>query len=923
VKYLLPFLLAFTALAVADPNDGDLRQNASRQEQIRADSQLLVSRLDEVIAEYQRNGLANGDDFDALKTVRAALGSLSDDEMEQVVGLLKAAAGDRSQMAKAYAGQKDISLRLKQILADHQLNQDIDALASRVRQLADRQAANLNAAIDTGQLAAQDKSANGQAAVTASEQAQQSEESAIAAEVNLIATSLGQLASGQKYSDAAAELARVQPEAGSASDSLGDGNLDDAETVENVVHGQLEEVARALIPAGVSAPAPTGAAAALADLARDQHALLSKTAALAGALKKITDAETPAAADKAMYDQIKNPNSTLATALANSGITPDSPVDQIRAAPAMKAWLDAHAAALEKQEQALQPQLAALAPAQAALAAKAQLLRDDLQKSSSQFAAPLDNALPSMASAQQALAASNGGQAVQNESQSAAQLDNARRLAEQGGATPSQPLTPEQQLQQLQTGVNTLAAREKASLQQGDSLKTGDQAPPAAALQQSLADKATSLAQSAVTQSSPAAQALHQAADAFQKAAQLMSPGGNPEQAEAAQQSALQNLAQAHDQLAGQAADIAARKRDLATMQRLMAGLGDLVQKQQKLDQETAQADPAKSKKLAAAQSGIQSGAGNLQRAMAATDPDAAKALGDADDAMKNAAQGLAGQSPGQAKSPQQDAMTSLYKAQDALAGSMQKTAQSLGQSSAPASAGVASALSKAQGDLSAARQSMASGQPGGSGLQQATQHLAQASAQPQSLTQAARDALRDAQQALDQASAFAAAGQTAQAQSQAAAASQSIAAAESALDQQQAGIAGLSPSSGDQPGNGQPSPGAQPAGGNQESSASRQSSAIESSSPGQPSSASSQQSGQSTNQATKGGSGAAEKSWQDQSGAAKTAANSTQGPGAFQGLPDRDRAAIQQSQTEKYPQEYGSMVEQYMRNLATDTGDK
>jgi hypothetical protein len=35
--------------------------------------------------------------------------------------------------------------------------------------------------------------------------------------------------------------------------------------------------------------------------------------------------------------------------------------------------------------------------------------------------------------------------------------------------------------------------------------------------------------------------------------------------------------------------------------------------------------------------------------------------------------------------------------------------------------------------------------------------------------------------------------------------------------------------------------------------------------------------------------------------------------------LPERDRTAIQQSQNEKYPQEYGTQVEQYLKNLAEE----
>ena len=45
--------------------------------------------------------------------------------------------------------------------------------------------------------------------------------------------------------------------------------------------------------------------------------------------------------------------------------------------------------------------------------------------------------------------------------------------------------------------------------------------------------------------------------------------------------------------------------------------------------------------------------------------------------------------------------------------------------------------------------------------------------------------------------------------------------------------------------------------------------------------------------------------------------AQAATGASAYLGLPARDRQAIQQSQGEKYPAEYGQMIEQYLRNLA------
>ena len=40
-------------------------------------------------------------------------------------------------------------------------------------------------------------------------------------------------------------------------------------------------------------------------------------------------------------------------------------------------------------------------------------------------------------------------------------------------------------------------------------------------------------------------------------------------------------------------------------------------------------------------------------------------------------------------------------------------------------------------------------------------------------------------------------------------------------------------------------------------------------------------------------------------------------GSSSFLGLPPRDRDAIQQSRREKYPEEYGAMIEQYLKNLS------
>jgi hypothetical protein len=60
-----------------------------------------------------------------------------------------------------------------------------------------------------------------------------------------------------------------------------------------------------------------------------------------------------------------------------------------------------------------------------------------------------------------------------------------------------------------------------------------------------------------------------------------------------------------------------------------------------------------------------------------------------------------------------------------------------------------------------------------------------------------------------------------------------------------------------------------------------------------------------------------------DGSGGADGPRQGTAGSSSFTRLPNRDRAALQQSQAEKYPQEYGPLVEQYLRNLSDQASEK
>ena len=74
---------------------------------------------------------------------------------------------------------------------------------------------------------------------------------------------------------------------------------------------------------------------------------------------------------------------------------------------------------------------------------------------------------------------------------------------------------------------------------------------------------------------------------------------------------------------------------------------------------------------------------------------------------------------------------------------------------------------------------------------------------------------------------------------------------------------------------------------------------------------------GQGQGQGTPGPQGNGRQGNWDGAGGADGPRRGTTGSGQFTGLPKRDRAAIQQSQGENYPQEYGALVEQYLKNLS------
>ncbi len=380
------------------------------------------------------------------------------------------------------------------------------------------------------------------------------------------------------------------------------------------------------------------------------------------------------------------------------------------------------------------------------------------------------------------------------------------------------------------------------------------------------------------------------AANALAQAMQQVQQGQNNLQQAAQQmgQQAAQNAAQAAQQ-AAQAAQQAAQAAQMAQQQAQQAGNQPAAQQAGQAAQQAQQAaQDAQQAAQAAQQMANQNGQPAAQAAQ-----QAAQQAGQAAQAAQQAAQ--AAQMAQEAAQQGQEAPGASPQQQ---AGN-QQAAQQAGQAAQSAQQAAQAAQQAQQMAAQAAQMAQQGGQQGAQSMQQAAQQLSQAAQQAAQAaggqpSPGAQQAAQQAAQQLSQAAQQAMNGQNSAAQQSAQQAAQQLAQAAGMAAAQQSGIA--------QQQNGQPMPG-MPGQGQK---------------PGKGSGKGKSQ--QMTDQPSEGAEtyqpGAADAVQR----AARQAALKKAG---FLGLPPRERQAIQQSLGEKYPEEYGPMVEQYLLNLANESGKK
>lgn len=885
-----------------------IREGEARQQQLRGEAQKLVEQLDTMLDEYQRNALG-GEETKTVQTLRDSLAKLSLDEMKQVIDLLEKArvttdAGVAKQrVADAYSGQKAILSKISKLLADHQRDQQAAEIAQQLAQLAERQAVNLQNGINLGQWSGDKKPENFEAAMEANLKGQQAEQAAIADELKVLAQKVasfskdpGNAEHADRFKKGLEAIAKVQPNVEQAAAALKDGQLFKAVGDEKNARDAMRRLAKDIAPPPERTEALRAAAKEVAKAIEDQKEIAKDTAKAAGE----KDFEK-------FLDEQQKANLKLAKVSR----------EKLRSDAKLQAQFKA-------QQNGKAEQMAEQENKQGELAARSDELAQNLAKTAPEAARDVKAATDKMQEARGAMNDKNGEAAKKNAAEALAALQMADAKLQQelakAEALAGKSGDPVKDLQALQQQAQMLAQQQAAAAMNPDK-----------AAQPALAQKVNELAKQAAAQAPMAAQAAQQAAQQAQQAAQA-AQAGQPAAAAQAQQQAAQNLAQAAQQIAQQAQAAQQAQQQQQAAQQAQQQLADIIIAEQNLQVETNKsATLAAKKKVAKAsdfkgqgpkQSEIVQQTAAFEQTLPPDAPAVNSALDAAQAAMKDAQVALEKPEVDPAKFAEALALEKLYAAQAALQAAAAQAQQAMPQQAQlnPAAQQAAAAqIAQAQQQIAQANQALQQaqqpGQPAAAqqqAAQQAAAQLAKAAAQAgQAAAQMpANNPAQQAAQAGAQAAAKAAAQAAAQnlpgAQAQAQAAQQALAQAQTAMAQAQAGLMAANGTPGmPMPSSSPSSPSSQPG------------------KPGQkPGTMPGKTPGKSTNQP---GTEAAEE-YQPPTGN-ETAQVQTRDvasrKAAFTALPPRERAVIEQAQAEKYPEEYGAQVEQYLLNLARESAAK
>ena len=960
-RAVVPILLLALALPSLQAAGGDrLLQSELKQQQIQRTTQRVGEQLSAIIDEFERNGIA-GDDVRVLRAIRSVLHRLSDKEMAAVVAILQQAqkAGDDNSAKKgvveAYASQKGIITQLNQLILEYQRQHALYEMSIKLRGLAARQSANMRVGVWLARQTVQRQLQNFNEDEKRYLSQQEIDQVAIKDELLLLLSAIERVAketegapTGERPK-AALEQAKSGGLVASLDDSVKDlqgAKLLSATGNEKRARDQMREVARTLLLSKDLADLLRAAIAETEneilrqkqvteltrkmerkDDARDaedkQFEVVDNTDLIRRDINDV--APTAASYFRSAIDRMQE-----ARAILNDGSdvkkkvqeTPVKQFDAVNSLELAKRELQEQLAKTEegqkkpegvlsnlrelqkqvqeliKKEEALKEATAAAektpadlktkAPAQGEIRDTTQEVQQKAANDAPAAAQALNEAGDQMEKAQKDLAQSKNSpesqqaavdalkKAEQELSEKIAKLEqdekmlaNLEKLLEKVEA-----VIKDQQQVRLDTAKNAVKPETKpvgeiAQKQDETGQKTGEVQKEA---QEPVPDAATHL-NTARGEMSVAKGQLDQ----------RQSKDAQPPQTRA-----LNELYAAKKEIEKKMNEL---RDELGMQNDPEKSLADAAAALEKAQQEVSEAQSQMANTPPGLLENLQKQQQAIADALAETGKSSpSKKTSDAQQAAQQAAQQLGANNL-------KDAVTAMQKAQEGIEGAQgeQKALPPQGTPTLPQ-------LGKQQEDVKQMAEQLMAAQQGVSeqAMQNAAQSLEQAlndvspiaAGQAGQLPAAAQQAVQSAQSALTQAAAQAGAKQQQPAQANSAQAAQALAQAQAALALAQAGLGsqmaqgqqGQQPGQGKSPGQGQsPGKGEQP--------------------------------GQGKGTPPPRGTGK-DGNWSG-SGGADGARRAASGNGTFIGLPQRDRAAIQQSQAEKYPQEYGPLVEQYLKNLS------
>lgn len=933
--------LALIADGPPPPLSERIQQSELRQNQLRNSTRQVGGKLAALLGEFERNGIA-GDEVVVLRMMTAVLNRLSEEEMARIVALLQEASAapnptaSRMRLLEADAGQKAVVLKLKQLIDEFKRQQALYELALRFYQLAEKQHDNLKEAVWLEPLVkGKTPDSYGDACQIPWKQ-QLIQQENIQAETALALARLDELLKQVEGPQAerpqkARDLARSNNLPGildAAIDDLKTGRIASAAGRERRARDLMRDIARQLTP-------PKDLADALRNALRDVEQAIAEQKTIVNLTDRITKESQDhkevadrqlALSDKteSLREDVQNMAPSAASRLKeavsqmqdahgilNQGSAKyrtrearESETAALKSLEAAREELQKQIASVEKETPSRKDALAALQDLQNAVrelaAAQEQLKKESAENAAqkpqlSQTAAPRQKALKEKAQELQAEAAPVAESAAQELAQAANQMEKAQKNLEKGANPPEtqqaaldalaraqdelgrKAAAMEKAAQQLNNNEQALNNLKNIMKEQGHlqldtanaAAKPSAEKPQTAALagkQQELADKTAGVNQMVAADTPEASKGLNAANENMRAAGQNLQQA-NAAAAQPKQAQALKNLASAKQALENRIAQL---QKELGR-------------------------SPDNSSSLAAAAAQIEQAQTEVAKAVQQLTPGGFQ---------NSAQQPGSNQSSGKGQSPAQNAGKPQNGAGNAASQqSGSQPGQQAGSGNQPSGAVPAPAIAQAAQHL-----------------QKAAGHASEAAASS-GLPSAAQAALQQAQNALSEATGQAAAQNASSARQNADAAQGALSQAAAALAMAQAGMSsspGAASAQADGQGESQTQGDGQGQGSGQTQGQGQGQGQAQGKGQGQ-------NQGMGQGQAMqKGGYGGPRGTgtggnWYG-GGGDKGPRDEHKGSSTFIGLPKRDRAALLQSQSEKYPAEYGPLVEQYMKNLADET---